>query len=169
MRITTIAVLAFAVAACDSLAVSSPSPAITPPPSPWLSSATFVAPELTCGDRFTPPPYDRLPAVPGISVRVIDKAHFEVVNATDRDYYFKVVQWMTEDNLVCGRGVVGHDSFSSPVPSRATVEAGGGSTTEVPVTVAIWDRPCGEGCNVSPIGEYVVPISMVEPPQPLST
>ncbi len=169
MRFTAIALLAIAVAACNSMGGPSPTPAITAQPSPRPSSATFVSPKLTCGDLFTPPPYEALRPVPGISVRVIDKAHFEVTNATDRDYYFKVIGWTTEDNLVCGRGVIGHDGFGSPVPSRATVEAGGGSTVEIPVTVAIWDRPCGDGCNDRAVGEIVVPISMVEPPLPMST
>ena len=164
MRSTTIALLAFAVVACNSVAPSSPPPVIAPEPTPWLSTSTFVVADLTCGDLFTPPPYDALAPVPGISIQVIDKAHFEVTNATNRDYYFEVVTWSTEDNLVCGRGVTGHDSFGSPVPPGQTVEVDGGSTVDFPVTVAIWDYPCGEACSDPPIGELVVPISMVEPP-----
>jgi hypothetical protein len=166
MRRTTITLIAITLAACGSTTTASPSPVITAQPSPWLSSATFRATELTCGDLFTAPPFDALPPVPGISVRVIDKAHFEVTHVTDRDYYLKVVTWSTEDNLVCGRGITGHDGFASPLFAGTTVQAGGGSTVEVPVTVAIWDRPCGEACSDPPIGEIIVPISMVEPPPP---
>lgn len=168
MRLITIALFAIALAGCDSGAASSPSPAAAPA-SPRPSSASSVPAQLTCGDLFTAPPYDALTPVPGISVRVIDKAHFAVTNATARDYYFKVIAWTTEDNLVCGRGVIGHDGFGSPVPSGATIEAGGGSTVQVPVTVAIWDRPCGDGCNDPQIGEILVPISIIEPPAPVST
>jgi hypothetical protein len=110
-----------------------------------------------------------LRAVPGISIRVIDKAHFEVTNATDRDYYFKVIGWTSYENLVCGRGVIGHDGFGSPVSAGATVQAGGGSSSDIPVTVAIWDRPCGDGCDDSSIGQVLVPISTIEPPLPMST
>jgi hypothetical protein len=95
--------------------------------------------------------------------------HFEITNATSRTYYFGVFQWTTEDKLVCGRGVIGRDAPGGRVRSGATVEGLGGSTPEVPVTVAIWAIPCGEGCNDVPIGEFVVPISAVEPPQPGAT
>jgi hypothetical protein len=168
MRLATISVLAIVVAACGSINPPSPSPTITARPSQVLSSATFSAPQLTCGDLNTPPPYDALKSVPGISVHVIDTAHFELTNLTDRDLYFAVFHWTTDDNLVCGRGVTSYDGMGGPVPAGSTVEGLGGSTPEVPVTVAIWDKPCGEGCTDPPIGEFVVRISAVEPePTPL--
>lgn len=168
-RLTAIAGLAIVVAACNSTAVSSPSPAITTQPWARLASQTPDVSRPTCLDLFTPPPYDAFRPVPGISVRAIDQVHFEITNATSRTFYFGVFQWTTEDNLVCGRGVIGRDVSGGLVPSGATVDGLGGSAPEVPATVAIWARPCGEGCNDVPIGEFVVPISAVEPPQPGAT
>jgi len=115
-----------------------------------------------CPD-FTPPPYDELRPVPGIAVRVIDKAHFEITNATTWTYFGRVMSWVTEDDLVCGRGVIGHDSPVGRIGSGETIEWWDGSTADVPVTVEIWDHPCGEGCEGAPIGAYLVPMSPLEP------
>lgn len=169
MRLTAIAFLAIAMAACDSMGASSPTPALTAQPSPRLEFSTPDVSVPNCVDLFTAPPYDAFRPVPGISVRAIDKAHFEITNATGRTYYFRAFQWMTEDNLVCGRGVIGHDATNGPVGSGATVEGMGGSSPDLPMTVAIWASPCGDGCQAVPIGEFVVPISAIEPPLPVST
>src|ERR1051326_8602769 len=129
MRLTAIALVAFVSAACNSTPLSL-TPGMTQA-SPW-PSPTFEAARLTCVDRYTPPPYDAMHPVAGVSLRVIDKGHFEVTNATDRDYYFKIVRWITED-LVCGRGVTGEDGFASPIASGATVAVSGGSTADLPL------------------------------------
>jgi hypothetical protein len=173
---------ALLVLACTELTVNSLDPTVTPPPteitlaipsppvgtSPPVSQSPDVSP-ATCTDFFTPPPYDAFSPVPGISVRTIDKGHFEITNATSRDYYFGATFWVTEDNLVCGRGVTDHSAPGGRVPRGSTVAGLGGSTLETPLTVSIWASPCGDGCYRDPIGKYVVPVSSVEPPSPGST
>jgi len=121
-----------------------------------------------CLAFFTPAPYDSFRPVPGVAVRAINKGRFEITNGTSLTYYGGVTTWVTEDDLVCGRGVIGHDSLVGRIAPGATVDWSGGSTADVPLTVAIWDSPCGEGCYRTPVGAYVVPISSVEP-VPLST
>lgn len=100
---------------------------------------------------------------------MIDKGHLEVTNRTGVTYFGRVMAWVTEDRLECGRGVLGQDSPIGRIGPGETVAWADGSTRERPVTVEIWDHPCGEGCEGTPIGVYLVPISSVEPPVPGST
>jgi hypothetical protein len=65
--------------------------------------------------------------------------------------------------LVCGRGITEEEMERGPIAAGATVDVAAGSTPNVPVTVGIWDRPCGEACSAPPIGLIVVPVSSVEP------
>jgi len=145
---------------------ASASPALETPTASGTPTATLGTPAATCGDMFTAPPYDDLAPVPGLSVRSIDKAHFEIINTSDRQYYFAVFYWVTEDDLVCGRGVIARDSVAGPIGPGSTFVVDGGSTPQSPVTVSIWGDPCGDGCTRTPIGEYLIPISSVEPPPP---
>jgi hypothetical protein len=169
------------VAACSALVGNSLDPNVTPPPAATVASpspsagpsqASSPTPDISpavCTDFFTPPPYDAFRPVPGISVRAIDKTHFEIANTTSRTYYIGVTSWDTEDNLVCGRGVIDHSNNGGRLRPGRTVQRGGGSTPEVPLTVSIWANPCGEGCYRKPIGQYVVPLSSIEPPTPLAS
>jgi hypothetical protein len=169
MRLTAMAFITIVVAACGSTATASPPP-MTAQPSPRLATPTPDVSPRTCVGLFTPPPYDAFLPVPGVSVRAIDRAHFEITNATSRTYYFGGMHWATEDNLVCGRGVVGRDSVpGGRLGPGATVEGGGGSTPDSPMTGSIWADPCGEGCDRVPLGQYLVPVSMVEPPVPVAS
>ena len=133
---------------------------------PWVPS---VPSGLTCGSLFPAPAYASMAPVPGISLRAIDKAHFEVRNATARRYYFAVYSWQTADNLVCGRGVTFRESIEGSVDPGSTFLVDGGSTPEMPATVSIWDAPCGEACDRPPIGQDVVPLSSIEPPGPVQS
>jgi hypothetical protein len=159
------------VGACSGLVESTPPTATTPViggegATPWIPSAPSG---LTCGSAFPAPGYASMAPVAGISLRAIDKGHFEVRNATARTYYVAVFYWETADNLVCGRGVTFRDSIAGAVDPGSTFLVDGGSTTEVPATVSIWDAPCGEACDRPPIGQYVVPLSSIEPPVPMQT
>lgn len=179
---TVVIAVSLMVAACAVQTTNTGDPtATTPPtaatigtasPSARASALPSQSPDDSpriCPDFFTPPPYDAFRPVPGISVRAIDKGHIEITNASSRAYYFGVSHWVTEENLVCGRGVIDHSSRGGRIARGATVERLGGSTPEVPVTVAVWANPCGEGCNRPPIGNYVVPVSSVEPPVPIAS
>ena len=167
VSIPTVAIAAvLVVAAFTALIVNGLDPTVTPSPtettratpspslgkSPPISQGPGVSP-APCTDFFTPPPYDTFSPVPGILVRAIDKGQFEITNATSRSYYFGVSEWITEDNLVCGRGVTEHRAPRVRLRPGVTVKAFGGSTPEIPVTVAIWVDSCGQGCNGVPIGE----------------
>ena len=133
---------------------------------PWVPS---VPSGLTCGSLVPAPAYASMAPVPGISLRAIDKAHFELRNATARRYYFAVYSWQTADNLVCGRGVTFRESIAGSVDPGSTFLVDGGSTPEMPATVSIWDAPCGEACDRPPLGQYVVPLSSIEPPVPVQS
>ena len=113
------------------------------------------------------PPYGAPDPVPGISVTAKDKGHTEIINATSRTYYYQLSRWPT-DQLVCGLGQHEQGLQKGPIAAGRTVEIGEGSTPDVPVTIEIWDAPCGEGCDRPPIGAYVVPVSTIEP-VPMST
>lgn len=113
------------------------------------------------------PPYDAPDPVPGISVTAKDKGHTLITNASDETYYYEVSRWPT-DQLVCGLGQHEQGLQSGPIAGGSTVEIGEGSTPDIPVTIEIWDAPCGEGCDRPPIGAYVVPVSTIEP-VPVST
>jgi hypothetical protein len=144
---------------------SAPSPSAVASPTASPAPRSFAASpsaHAQCPD-FTPPPYDSFEPVVGISIRVINKGLFEITNATKKSYYGKVFKWTTESNLVCGQGVLGHDSVLGRIAPGATLRWSAGSTTDVPVTVEIWDRPCGEGCYEGSIGAYLLPVSSIEP------
>ncbi len=137
------------------------------------ATAVRGAPLPSACDRppylFTAPPYGALVPVPGVSLRVIDKATFVITNLTSFTYFVGVTSWATEDDLVCGRGVIGRTDVDGRLGPGSTLQLRGGSSAEIPATVEIWSDPCGEGCSRPPVGEYLLPISTVEPPAPLST
>lgn len=142
-----------------------------PPPNPAASTPPLVSPSPRgsvpqCTEFFTPPPYDSFTPIPGITVRAVDKAHFEITNSTLGTYYVGVAQWVTEDDLICGRGVIAHSSPGGQLPRNGTFQGTGGSEPEAPLVVSIWDDPCGDECTRPPVGKYVVPVSPVDPPAP---
>ena len=169
------------IAACTTIVyrvepTSSPGPSSTPIPvasspaaSPGLPPATPTAPPLTCSEPFVFPAFDAFVPVPGVSVRAIDRAHVEITNATTHTYYVGASFWVTEDNLVCGRGVIEQATSWGRLRPGRTIERGGGSSSEIPLTISIWEVPCSDGCTRDPIGQYLVPVSSVEPPVPGST
>lgn len=98
----------------------------------------------------------------------IDRLHAQIINSTSQTYYYRISRWPTEQ-LVCGFGRHEQDLQDGPIAATETVEFSESSTPDTPVTVAIWDEPCGEGgCDGPPMGLYVVPISTVEP-SPISS
>jgi hypothetical protein len=186
VRIATLAIAeAILVAACtaqiggsgDPTASLLPADTALAAPSPSVGTSALASPSPDVSAHgcdaapffFTPPPYAAFEPVPGISVRATDKGHFKITNATSRTYYVGVFSWDTEDNLLCGRGVLAHDHPGGRVGAGKTIERLGGSPQEALTTVSIWAEPCGEGCYRDPIGQYVVPMSSVEPPLPGST
>ena len=108
------------------------------------------------------PPYGASDSVAGISVGAIARGHTRITNASHQTYYYRASHWPTAQ-LVCGRGRYEQGGQTGPIAAGKNVDIGEGSTPDVPMSVEIWDRPCGEGCDRQPIGAYVVPVSSVEP------
>ena len=125
-----------------------------------------TSPSPECPNQ-TWPPYEAPNPIAGISIVVRDKGHFEITNATSATYYYEIGRWPTAQ-LVCGLGRIEQGMQSGPVGAGKTVQIGEGSTADVPITVKIWDAPCGDGCDRPPIGSYLVPVSTIEP-VPVST
>ena len=113
------------------------------------------------------PPYDAPDPVAGISITAVDKGHTRIANSTGETYYYEVSHWPT-GRLVCGLGLYEQRGQTGPIKAGKTVDIGEASAPDVPMTIKIWDAPCGEGCDRPPIGAYVVPVSTIEP-TPLST
>jgi hypothetical protein len=176
IRATAVMLLAAACAASiggvDPTGSARPPGTPDPAPSPSVDVTALVSQNpatspRVCQDYFTPPPEE----IAGpISVRVIDKTHFEIINATNRIYYLTVRYWVVEDNLVCGRGWLDHRDVLGRIRPGARLERSGGSTPgEIPTRVELWAEPCPDNCHREPDGEYELPTSTVEPPEPGST
>lgn len=170
----SIACLSLALAACagggsgsagashadPSLGTQSAAAATTPrtPESltPFLAS-TF------CPGR-TWPPY-RLRAVAGVTAVSTDQATVEITNRTGRTYYYRVSGWEPAQFETCRalgelerqRGPIASGATEAVMVDPAWQQAG------LRVTVALWDRPCGEGCDREPIAAMVVELSPLEP------
>lgn len=130
------------------------------------SAAAPLSPSLRWQCPYTLPP-DRGPIpVAGISIRSTDRAHVEIANATGRPYYYRVRAWFVEE-LDCGLGLTSRDEAGGPVAAGETVVLW--VSQNAPITIEVWDRPCGEGCVRQPVGITVVPMSSLEPPQPQIT
>lgn len=154
-RLAAAFVMLLAVAACGSSTMgTSAAPTASPTRSPIESQGQ-------CPNWTLPPDVGPSP-VPGITVRAVDRGHFEITNATGRTYYYRVSTWFT-DLLDCGLGVTESETVRGPIKAGETIEVGEGSTKKVSVTVGIWDQPCGEACSSPPIGWIFVPVSSIEP------
>ena len=141
-------------------------PGSTATASARLSASAPKSPDLLLQCPYTLPPSRGPIPVPGISIRSANRAQIEIANATGRTYYFRVAAWVVLE-LDCGRGLVNYEVALGPI--AAGEKALVGVTEDVPITVEVWDRPCGEGCVRPPLGIVVVPMSSLEPPAPLMT
>jgi hypothetical protein len=107
------------------------------------------------------PPYGGIGSAPSITIRAIDTQTTEIRNGQDRKLYFLVSRWPTS-RLVCGIGRTEQQGFYGFVAAGETITVDEGSTPETPMTISIWEAPCGEGgCNGLPVGVYEVPISPI--------
>lgn len=154
-RLAASLVMVLAVASCSGLALSPSEHSGNGP------TSTPIVSQGQCPDWTLPPDVGPSP-VPGITVRAVDKGHLEIANETSQTYYYRVSAWST-DLLVCGLGVTESEYVRGPIKAGETIEVGEGSTKKVPVTVGIWDQPCGEACSSPPIGWIFLPVSSIEP------
>jgi hypothetical protein len=146
-----------------------PGPATTARPSPATPAAvpeaasSPSAPPTFCPGR-TWPPYP-LGGIAGITAVSTDRATVEITNLTGRTYYYRVSGWELAQFETCRafgelerqRGPIAPGATESVMVDPVWQQAG------LRVTVALWDKPCGEACNSEPNGAMVVELSPLEP------
>jgi hypothetical protein len=160
------------VAACwaqtGSVGNARESPAATSTAAPaTVAASPSSSPSLSAGCPNHMPPDGGLVPLPGISIRSINRGQIEIANTAGRVYYFWVTAWVVAGDLVCGRGLLANDFMLGPIAAGETALVG--VMEGVPITVEVWDRPCGEGCVRPPVGTSVVPMSSLDPPIPGQT
>jgi hypothetical protein len=169
-----LAAAALIVAAC-----AGPSATATPTPSasattgaggPTPASPTPVkstpAPRSTatfCPGR-TWPPY-RLVGIPGLTAVSTNRATIEISNHTARTYYYRVSAWELAQFESCR-------AFGEVERQRGPIAPGATESVMVDpgwqqegrrVTIALWDKPCGEACTAEPVAAMVIELSPLEP------
>lgn len=136
------------------------------PESPTATTSTSSprsSPASFCPGR-TWPPYP-LHGVPGITVVSTDRATVEITNRTDRTYYYRVSGWELAQFETC-QGLGELERQRGPIAPGATERVmvdPGWQQAGLRVTVALWDRPCGEACTREPIAATIVELSPLEP------
>ena len=150
--------------ACTAGPVSSPTQT-APPASPTISPSSSLVQPSPCASPNAAaswPPYAVPDHVPGISVQAVDSGHTEITNSSDRTYFYRVSRWPSSQTS-CSAAREEAEVERGPVGPGSNVVSAAGSSAAAPLTVAIWDQPCGEGCSSPPIGVMVVPVSSIKP------
>lgn len=95
-----------------------------------------------------------------------DRATIEIVNHSDRTYYYRVAGWQPAQFETC-RALGEQEVQEGPIAPGATVQVmivAFADRMDVPIAVAFWDQPCGEGCQrAAPIAAMLVARSPLEP------
>jgi hypothetical protein len=137
-----------------------------PPSTPGASPSTAAAVEATdqpCPDS-TWPPFDA-PGPVGITAVASDSRHVDITNHLASRVYFRLSSWQVVQLETC-RGLVQNENVSGPLDPgqvfNADITVAGDDPTR-PLTVALWDRPCGEGCQRPPMAVLLVPPSLAQP------
>ena len=129
-----------------------------------------VRPSLSVGTlTFCPggtwPPY-LLGRIPGVTATSRDRATIEITNRADRTYHYRVAGWHLDQFETCralGEQVVEEGPIAPGTTVLVTIVAFK-DRIDVPIIVAMWDKPCGEGCQrAAPIGALLVARSPLEP------
>jgi hypothetical protein len=138
------------------------SPSVVPAPAVHLSPS--VAPPTFCPGRSWPP--YQLGSIPGITATSKDRATIEITNRTERTYYYRVAGWQPAQFETC-RALGEEEVEEGPIAPGGTVQVmivAFADRMDVPITVAFWDKPCGEGCQrAAPIAAMLVARSPLEP------
>jgi hypothetical protein len=130
--------------------------------SPGVGSATGPAARVCAGTGW--PPFDPRP-VPGISVIATDRSHLTIRNATDRAWSYRLSGWESSTIEGCA-GLVEVETERGPLAAGGRVDTTFGVLTgrlDLPVTLGLWDAPCGEACDRSAIRGVDVTPSLIEP------
>jgi hypothetical protein len=132
------------------------------------SATASVAPAPSAATTFCPgrtwPPYP-LGEIPGIAAVSTDRATFELTNRTGRTYYYRVSGWQPDQFETC-RALGEVEAQRGPIAPGATERVmvdPGWQQAGVLVTVAFWDKPCGEACQREPIAAMIVGLLPLEP------
>ena len=138
---------------------ASPATLATDSPEPPLRAAS----PTSCAGR-TWPPY-RLGEVVGLAVDSTHRATIEITNRATLTYYYRVAGWEPAQFETC-RALAEVEAQRGPIAPGATERVAIDPNwwqSGVPVTVAFWDEPCGEGCQREPFAATQVELSPVEP------
>jgi hypothetical protein len=133
-------------------------PSATASVAPSPSAATTLCPGRTW------PPYP-LSEIPGIAAVSTDRATIELTNRTGRTYYYRVSGWQLDQFETC-RALGELEVQRGPIAPRTTERVmvdPGWLQAGVRVTVAFWDKPCGETCQREPLAAMIVGLSPLEP------
>jgi len=143
---------------CDDACTDAPAGFAYVDPVPLSdASATF------CPGR-TWPPYP-LGGIPGITAKSTDRATIMIENQSGRTYYYRVSGWQLDQFETC-RALGEVEVQRGPIHAEATEWVklqGDWEHMDVPITIAIWDEPCGEACQREPIAAMQVERSTFEP------
>jgi hypothetical protein len=163
--------LVLAVALIPLILGCSPTSVATTPPIGATSSpggdipgreSQGLSPSITCADATPPALVD---SIDGITARAIDRDHVEIANDTDATLYYELAGWEMAQLEDCV-GILGQQIAYGPLAPRTSVTMTLGALADrpdVPITVGIWERPCGERCNRAPLARISLPRSPVEP------
>jgi hypothetical protein len=136
----------------------------TESPTP-VEPGTGFGSDLTCpGDTWPPPVVGS--GLQTVSASARDSATIEVRNHSTRTRYFRVSGWEVVDLEAC-RGLVEREIASVPLGpglSTSVSLADLAARRDAPLTVSVYDEPCGEGgCRSGPRAVILVPRSPLEP------
>jgi len=169
--VTAVAVgsLVLALVACEPSVPSVAIPSASSPSSeasPATTPAGGVAPSSRgspCPDS-TWPPYE-VPPIAGITAVSTDRATVVITNRTNRLVFYRLAAWERAQLETC-IGILEMEIQRGPIAGGQTITTTLGpyiDRPDLPVTIAIWDAPCGEGCDLPPVGGMVIDRSTREP------
>ena len=163
---------ALAVALILSAIACAPMSVATTPPTgvasgPVVAESHGPSASISCADA---PPPAVVESIEGIAVRAIDRDHVEITNDSDATLYYQIAGWQTAQLEGCV-AVLEQVVEYGPLAPRTSITTTLGALAarlDVPVTVGIWDQPCGEGCDRPPLARISLQRSPVEPASSLT-
>jgi hypothetical protein len=128
-----------------------------------IATGSPAASQTFCPGR-TWPPYP-VGGFPGLEAASIDRATVAITNGTGMTWYYRVSGWQPAEFETC-RALAELEVVRGPIAPGATERVTVDPTWRqagVPVTIAFWDEPCGEGCQREPVAAIGVELSALEP------
>ena len=132
-------------------------------PATALVGSAVPAPKLeadddlrACNDAAWPPL--QLVPVNDVEIAAPDGVSVSIANRSKEQLFYRVDGWIAEREGDCVRYAPRTIEFG-PLPAGEVITSDVSrlsSTMQVPYTVLIWDRPCGETCNETPKGTLLI-------------